>query len=273
MSAVAKLMGGIRDLAQGRSDIFHIDPRQIRIKEGWNCRDPRDPENQQHVESLAISIAEIGVKSPLKVYWENGEPYVADGHCRLAAALLCIERGVELKTVPVMTGGKRGESEADRVAAQLYSSGKPPTPMEQARAVKRLLDLGWKEAEIAAKTGMSVGWVQKLLDFNAAPEEVKALVRDGTVSSSTAMKAVRQGKTGELREAADKAKAEGKKRVKPKDLAPAPATSADTADAMRRAAFEAGWLAHSRATGSPEFLDDMQAEADLFMGYRKTEAV
>ena len=151
---------------------------------------------------LSRSIEAVGVKEPLTVYTDNGTIYVSDGHCRLKAAMLCIERGVDLKTVPVKTGG-RGESEADRVAATLIrNSGKKPTPLEQSRAVKRLVDLGWQIKDIAAKVGLTVAWANELLDFNAAPEDVKALVANGTVSSSVAMKATKEGTTEKLREAA-----------------------------------------------------------------------
>ena len=32
-----------------------------------------DPANKEHVEFLARSIAEVGVKEPLKVTWEDGK--------------------------------------------------------------------------------------------------------------------------------------------------------------------------------------------------------
>jgi len=49
---------GLASLSQGRSDLHSIDPRVIKIKEGWNCRDTADAETKEHIERLALSIAE-----------------------------------------------------------------------------------------------------------------------------------------------------------------------------------------------------------------------
>ena len=62
---------GLASLSQGRSDLFNVDPRQLHIKQGWNNRDLTDPSNIEHIDMLARSIAEIGVKKALVVYWER----------------------------------------------------------------------------------------------------------------------------------------------------------------------------------------------------------
>ncbi len=96
----------IKDVAQGRSDLYKLDPKLIQIKEGWNSREATDPQNASHIAELAASIKEVGVKKPLVCYMENDIVYVTDGHCRLQAVMHLIEQGVEIKTVPVIVEDK-----------------------------------------------------------------------------------------------------------------------------------------------------------------------
>src|ERR1700674_5839547 len=101
---MAKADTGIKSLAQGRTDVFKVDPRVLVIKDGWNSRDFNDPENLEHVDNLAQSIAAVGVKQPLTVFFENGKCYVSDGECRLRGAMRAIEHyKADLRTVPVQT--------------------------------------------------------------------------------------------------------------------------------------------------------------------------
>ena len=213
------LTGGLtlKGLAKGRSDIFHIDPRDIRQKEGWNSRSADDPDNKEHVESLALSIAEIGVQEPLTVFREGGVIYVSDGHCRLAAALLAIQRGAEIKSVPVKTEG-RGASEVDFVLSQITrNSGKPLTPFEQGHVYKRLLGYGWLVGDIAKRAGKSDSHVNACLDLQGAPQQIRNLVASGAVAPSLAMK-VMKGRTPEeatttLNNAVDTAHQQGQSRA------------------------------------------------------------
>lgn len=211
----------LKDIAAGRTDIYRIDPRLLKIKDGWNSRDLSDPANQAHVEELSLSIAEIGVKRPIVVSWENNEPFVTDGHCRYFATMKAIERGAEIKTVPVIPED-RYSSEADRIFTQIiHNAGKPLTSIEQAKVFKRLIDFGWKGQDIAAKAGISASRVSQILDLLTLPEPVKAMVTAGSVSASLALQTVKS--EGEkavetLSDAVETAKAEGKTKVLPKHM-------------------------------------------------------
>ena len=166
----------LKDFAEGRTDVYKIDPRKLRIKEGWNSRDFSDPANMEHVKTLAASIREVGVKEPLKVNMEDNVPYVTNGECRLRAVMLLIEQGVEIKSVPVM-GEDRFANEADRLFTQFISnSGKPFGPIENARLFKRLVDMGWAQKDIAGKSGMSGGRVSQLLALNTLPISIQQLI-------------------------------------------------------------------------------------------------
>src|SRR5258706_11506390 len=108
----------LKDFADGRSDVYKIDPRKLQIRADWNSRDFSDPANIAHIEDLAKSIAENGVREPLKVYAEGGTPFVTNGECRLRAVMLLIERGTDIKSVPVM-GEDRHANEADRLFTEI----------------------------------------------------------------------------------------------------------------------------------------------------------
>ena len=189
---------GIKGLATGRSDTFRVNPYSLVIKDGWNSRDLDNPENVEHIDTLAQSIAENGVKTPLRVYSENNTLFVSDGHCRLLATFRAIEvYGAEVVSIPVITED-RTANDADRLMTQIIAnSGKPLTPFEQGAVYAKLHRLGWSEQEIAKRAAKSVTHVNQLLELQAAPEAVKALVRSGQVAATLAFQTVKAAGSGE----------------------------------------------------------------------------
>ena len=183
---------GLASISEGRSDIHRIDPRKLHVRNGWNSRDFKDPANVDHIQMLANSIAEVGVKEPLTVNWEDGKAWLEDGECRLKACLYAIEfLKADIKTIPCKVG-ERYANEADRLFnQQLRNSGKAFTALEQAKLFKRLLDLGWNQGDIAKKAGISAARVSQILDYNTMPEGVKTMVQNGQVAPSTAMQVVK----------------------------------------------------------------------------------
>lgn len=213
----------LKDFSEGRTDVYKIDPRKLQIKEGWNTRDFSDPANAEHVEMLAKSIAEVGVREPLKVNMEGNIPYVTNGECRYRAVMLCIERGVEIKTVPVM-GEDRFANEADRLFTQFISnSGKPFGPIENARLFKRLVDMGWAQKDIASKSGMSGGRISQILELNTLPISLQQFIIEGKASAAFVLNIFKkhmgdlEKAFAELTAAVGTAEADGRKRAMPKD--------------------------------------------------------
>lgn len=213
----------LKDFAKGRTDVYKIDPKKLKIKEGWNSRDFNDPANIEHVKTLAASIREVGVKEPLKVNMEDNVPYVTNGECRYRAVMMLIEQGVEIKSVPVI-GEDRFSNEADRLFTQFLSnSGKPFGPIENARLFKRLIDMGWAQKDIAGKSGMSAGRVSQLLELNTLPISIQQLIVEGKVSSAFTLTVWKkhsgnlEAAFAELSAALEAANAEGRTRAMPKD--------------------------------------------------------
>lgn len=218
------MSGTLKEIAKGRSDIFNIDPRELQVKAGWNCRDLSTPENQAHIKELAASIAEIGVVSPLTVFREDAKIYVSDGHCRLAATLYCIHQlKVPIESVPVKTEG-RAANEADYVLRQILD-GKPKTAFELGGVCKRLLGFGWTIQDIATRSGKSVSAISAALDLQGAPVEVQKMVASGRVSPTLAARTVKaegSGATETLTRAIDHATQRGKEKATARDIGEAP---------------------------------------------------
>lgn len=238
---------GLASISEGRSDIHSVNPRHINVKMSWNGRDFNDPANVEHVDMLAKSISEVGVKEPLTVTWEDGKAWLIDGECRLRATLRAIDvYKAEIKTIPVKSES-RYANEADKLFSQiLRNSGKQFSAMEQANVYKRLVDMGWQQGDIAKKAGVSPARISQVLDLLTMPEPIKQMVVKGEVSASLAVATLKdhnpQSATQLLQDAVVTAKAEGSSRAMPKHMdAPqaAPASAPKPARAPRNPGVEA----------------------------------
>lgn len=207
---------GIASLARFKSDVFHIEPSELKVKEGWNCREYDFNEEDEADMELARSIAEVGVREPLTVVYEGDNVYVTNGHRRRAATMYAIENlKAEVYTVPVRIDDGDVD-ELDRIIGQLIrNSGKALKPLEQAAVITKLMKMGMSKADIAKKIGKSATQVSNILELAKAPVEVKDMVRGNEVSASVATKAVKDhgGEAAEvLQDAKELAASEGKKK-------------------------------------------------------------
>lgn len=265
--------GGIKDLAKGRIDIYRMDPHDLHVKDDWNSRtvnfDPTDPDDA----ALAASIAEVGVKQPLTVFFENGTTYISDGHRRHGATMHAIQvLGAEIKSIPVQTE-ERYSSEADRIFSQIVrNSGKPLQPIEMARVFKKLLGHGWSIADIAKKSGIAHGWVSQLLELQASGQDVQELVTTGRVSASLAIETLRHDgdKAGEvLAKAVETAAAQGRARATKKHLVRAAGTERAPSKVERLRELLGDEVAWSAIPGgySAGFTADQYAEFRSLVGF------
>src|SRR5258708_20785796 len=118
---------GIAAFAEGRTDIHRVSPLKLFLKPNWNTRDD-SPELQAHIDMLAQSIAEIGVKEPISVRLEDGKLWVINGHCRTLATLRPMEHyKPEIKTAPVIAED-RYANEADFVLHPMLRNTGSPLP-------------------------------------------------------------------------------------------------------------------------------------------------
>ena len=213
---------GIAQFSEGKSEVFKVAPALLVIETNWNTRDD-SPELLEHIDQLALSIAEIGVRKPIEVKLVDGKLIVRDGHCRVRATMRAIEHyKADIKTVPVVSVD-RYANDADLILNQVISnSGKPLTALEEARVYKKLLDMGWNQGDIGKKVGKSNGRISQILSLLEMPASVQAQVATGAVSASLAQQVVKSAETpaaasAALQEAVAVAQSEGRK-VKPSDV-------------------------------------------------------
>ncbi len=235
-------MAIIRDKAVGRgATVAMFDPRKLKVVPSLNARDMTSAETREHVERLAESIAAQGFlgSHPLEVFTEGDEVFVAAGHCRLAACMLLIGRGVDIAAVPCLSEA-RGTSPAQRLLNQITSNtGQRLNLAEEGRVYHRLMAMGYIVQRIAKDAGRSESHVRQALDFNGAPVEAHTLVSEGKVSATLAAKTIRKEgpKAGvtKLRAAVERAQGEGKTKATARHVAPkaAPRAEIDPAACVR----------------------------------------
>ena len=130
-----------------RTDVFHLSPSDIKIEEGFNPR-----QDYGDMELLADSITQNGVKVPLKGFKKNGEYVLTDGHRRLKASMMVMEKYPEI-LIPFIVD-KSGNSEEQRIIdVMICNDGKNLNPLEEAEVINRLINFGLKEREISKRTG------------------------------------------------------------------------------------------------------------------------
>lgn len=219
------------------NDMFMVDPRKLRVLEGFNTR-IKDALYWQKVEALVASIETNGFfrDKPLACFVvkeagvdDEGKPamvdvvYVVEGGRRLDAALLrqrkLGEADADLFVVPCVPKD-RSVSEVDLTYGLAEgNSSEPFRPYELAVLVKRLkVVLGQTDAQILKRlpTMVSASHLPALLTVAGAPRKIAELVISEELSVTTAAKIMNQhgNKAIEfLEQAKANAKAAGKDKI------------------------------------------------------------
>lgn len=141
---------------------------------------------------LARSLRAQGVLQPVLLAPDGEDSYVLlDGHRRRAAAELA-----GLPSLPALITDRAGGQ--DEVVATMLAASmhRQLTPMEQARAFRRLRKTGVSVEEIASTSGFSASTVRKRLDWMLLPEQAQQMIIDGEISRGQADELARQVRTG-----------------------------------------------------------------------------
>lgn len=142
--------------------------------------DERNVRDVVNGDDLVDSIKTFGVLQPLNVRAQrDGDTYIIiAGHRRYDAA---VKAGLE--TVPcVITNGTSPTDDASVTAMMLVENlqRQDLTVVEQARGFKTLADAGWKQKEIADKTGISASVISRRIKIAGLPDEILALIDENT---------------------------------------------------------------------------------------------
>jgi ParB family chromosome partitioning protein len=172
----------------GRTDYYRVDPTAIKVLDGWN---PRVSFDAMKLEELKESIKENGVLVPLRVKMNNdGEITLIDGERRLRATLLAISEGAEIVSVPAIVERKTMNEIDAMVLALTANQGEPLTMIEEAHAIKKLVNYGMKQADIAKKLGKTQTTISNRLSLLDASPEVLEAMEEGEVSFTDVKKIV-----------------------------------------------------------------------------------
>ena len=181
-----------------RTDLLNIPVGNLKIVDGFNARlDYGD------IDSLASSIAENGVKVPLRVYKDRGTDnyLIVDGHRRFKAVQSAIDNGLVKEgdlLLPCVLESK-GSNEEDMVLGMiLYNDGKRLNMLEEAEVYKRLINYGWDAVKIASKVGKTRTHIDNCLLLLSASTELKQKVISGEVSSSFVIEELRDSTSEEV---------------------------------------------------------------------------
>ena len=186
----------IEILAEKRKDLFQIDPRCIIVDENFNVR-----ADYGDIESLARSIAENGVMTPLRGYrGENGEIHLTDGYRRNRAIQYAIKNNMidverDEFRVPFFIE-KKGYRVQDRIVDMFITQdNKKLSDIEVAEVFHRLHHrFEMSVGDIAKKIGKSPAYVSDMLELITADNETISLVRNGKVKATAVVAAIKETK-------------------------------------------------------------------------------
>lgn len=159
---------------------------------------------------------------------ESGGAWTVDGHRRKKNILRAIDAGLypaDPKDGEYWVGIKQFiGNDIDRVVRIATSNeGKKLTPLQLSEVYKRLVAFDLTHDDIAKRMNKTRAHVDQILILGSANHDVQAMVRAGSVSATTAIKATREHKEGAgavLGAAMTEAVATGKARVTASTMTP-----------------------------------------------------
>lgn len=200
-----------------KTDIFKVDPRLVIIEESFNTRI-----DYGNIEELAKSIKENGLMIPIRVYRQDENFVIIDGHRRLKAIQMLLNAGVDIPRIAAIV--TRKQTAEERVfQILLTNSGKPLSPIELGETYKRLLNFGYSTKEIANRIGKSENSITENIDLVTNTTKVtKQLITDKRISANLAKKIIKNSPSAdeaneEVLKVVEFAETEGRK-VKPSDV-------------------------------------------------------
>lgn len=147
-----------------------------------NPNQPRRAFDETELQALADSIAEHGIVQPLAVRaLENGYYQIIAGERRWRAARLA-----GLKEVPVVVLDADDQTVMELALIENLQR-QDLNPMEEAEGYRVLMEeYGLTQEQAASRVGKSRPAVANALRLLALPQEVRAMVEDGTLSAGHA---------------------------------------------------------------------------------------
>lgn len=186
-----------------------------------NSENPRI--RYREIEELMNSILENGVKDPLTGYYKGDKVILKDGHRRMKAIQMALDKGNQIARVPVIIV-EAPSKEQETLDYILHNDGDPLNMLEQSEVVKRLMNFGWKPADISRRTGKKPGYIANLIILTKVPMKIYNLIVEDKISAHAVIQIVAALKGDEkaiieaVEEAIKAAGAAGKSKATPKHV-------------------------------------------------------
>lgn len=176
------------------------------------------------IEELMNSILENGIRNPLKAYKKDGKYILKDGHRRMRAVTLALEKGQQIERVPVILETQSLNEEERTLEFLIYNDGKPLTMLEQSEVIKRLLNFGWKITDVVKKIGKARGYIENLIMLTQTSIKVQNYIKEGKISAHAVIQICQAVKgditktNEEVEKAIQTATEQGKEKATPKHV-------------------------------------------------------
>lgn len=198
--------GRLANISTTTGKFLLLNPYHIKIREGTNPRNLNTVRVKNHIDTLARSIASIGVQRALIIKMVDDVPCLEDGNCRLLATFRAIEvYGASIETVRCELAGKYSDPIQETLTPVVQNSGLSLTKIELAFCLKKAMDLGATVKDLADRIGYSVFGVENILKINTLSMFSKKLVEEGKVSASLAIQVSEQVESDKVDEVLNKA--------------------------------------------------------------------
>jgi ParB family transcriptional regulator, chromosome partitioning protein len=202
-----------------KSNYVMVAPSEIIADEKQNPR-----YDYGDIEELMLSIVENGIRNPLKGYQKDGKIILKDGHRRMRAVKMALEKGKKIERVPVILESGKLNEEERTLEYIIYNDGKALSMLEQSEVIRRLLNFGWKVTDVVKRTGKARGYIENLILLTQAPVKVQHYVKETRISAHAviqimqAVKGNSQEAIKQVEQAIETAKASGKEKATPKHV-------------------------------------------------------
>lgn len=177
----------------GKRDQYQIDPRQLKVRAGFNIRDLSTPSAREKLDVLKAQIKAEGVLEAIEIEFDGVTPWINEGHRRHMVVMELIAEGHEFKTVPCIQ--ERGNLKEDkRTLHMLMRKKEDYEPLEYAAGIARMIEVyGWDKSDLAISLGFqSKASIEHYMKMLALPDPVQEHIRQGDVSPSLALKMMKE---------------------------------------------------------------------------------
>jgi len=143
---------------------------------------PRRKFDEESLRDLAESLKAQGLLQPIVVKKEGEEYILIAGERRYRAANMA-----QLETIPAIILKDKNESDMLQMALVENLQREDLNVLETAEAFRQLMDeAGLTQNELSAKVGKSRAAVANILRLLTLPEQVKTMIRDGSLTEGHA---------------------------------------------------------------------------------------